>query len=75
VAVLRTALAFLLLHRTYLTDDCLARDAWMILTIDFVLMALWVIGQWRRRVTWRGEEFVIRAGRLGRVEEGARDHS
>jgi ceramide glucosyltransferase len=58
------------LYRRYLRDPGTARDAWMIVPMDFVLTTLWTIGQWKRRVTWRGAKFVLRKGKMYPVRDG-----
>jgi ceramide glucosyltransferase len=60
------------LHRTYLGDSKIARYSWTILPIDFILPALWLIGQWHRRVTWRGTDFVVRKGKMVSVKNGGK---
>ncbi|MGA2532146.1 MAG: glycosyltransferase [Candidatus Aminicenantales bacterium] len=62
-AVFRT-LTPLYLHSRYTKDLKVALRSWMILPIDFILPALWLIGQWHRRVTWRGADFVLRKGKM-----------
>jgi hypothetical protein len=54
----------LYLHARYSRDFRVARHFWMIVPIDFLLPVLWLIGQWQRRVTWRGDDFVVRKGRM-----------
>jgi ceramide glucosyltransferase len=69
VAVLAMAAFFrmltpLLLNRPLVEDDRIARHAWMVLPVDLVFVALWLVGQWRRRLTWRGGEFSVAGGEM-----------
>jgi ceramide glucosyltransferase len=50
------------LNRKLIKDPRILWHAWMVLPVDFVLPVLWLVGQWRRRITWRGKEFVVRKG-------------
>jgi len=63
IAVFRVWTPFYV-HRVYLRDPRIARCSWTILLTDFLLTALWLIGQWHRRVTWRGTDFVLRKGKM-----------
>lgn len=63
IAVFRILTPFYL-HRTYLRDSRTALHSWTILPVDFILSALWLIGQWQRRVTWRGNDFVLKKGKM-----------
>jgi ceramide glucosyltransferase len=71
IALFRIWIPFYL-HRTYLRDSKIALHSWTILPIDFVLPALWLIGQWQRRITWRGTDFIVRKGKLVPVEKGGK---
>jgi len=68
LGAVRTGASFHL-HWKYLKDRGLARYSWAILFIDFVLPVLWLIGQWRRRVTWRGTDYDLRKGKLVPVKK------
>jgi cellulose synthase/poly-beta-1,6-N-acetylglucosamine synthase-like glycosyltransferase len=73
LAVLAGTLMFrmvtpLYLHARYSKDFGVARHFWMIVPIDFLLPVLWLIGQWQRRVTWRGTELAVRKGKLVPIE-------
>ncbi len=77
IAVLAGTIVFrtltpLLLNKPLIEDPRIVRHAWMVLPVDFVLPVLWLISQWRRRVTWRGAEFIIRKGELVPVKSGGR---
>ncbi len=52
------------LHRKYLGDPQIAPYSWEALLVDFILPVLWLIGQWHRRVTWGGADFVVRKGKI-----------
>ena len=58
------------LHWRILKDPQAAWHAWMILPVDFLLPILWLIGQWRRRVSWRGTDFILRKGTMVPVKNG-----
>jgi ceramide glucosyltransferase len=60
----------LYLHARYTKDLKVALRAWMILPIDFILPVLWLIGQWQRRITWRGTAFVLRKGKMVPAKNG-----
>lgn len=62
-AVSRT-LTPLILNRPLIDDPHIGRHAWMAVPMDFVFIALWFVGQWRHRITWRGVEYAVRKGRM-----------
>lgn len=62
----------LLLHARYMKDPKVAVHSWMILPTDFILPVLWMIGQWNRRVTWRGTDYVVRKGNMIPVKNSDR---
>jgi len=75
IAVLAGTVVFrtltpLYLHARYTKDLKVALRSWMILPIDFILPVLWLIGQWHRRVTWRGTDFVLRKGKMVPAKKG-----
>ncbi|MCX6570453.1 MAG: glycosyltransferase [Candidatus Aminicenantes bacterium] len=77
IAVLAGTVVFrtltpLYVHSRYIKDPKVALHSWMILPIDFILPVLWLIGQWHRRVTWRGTDFIVRKGKLAPVEKGGK---
>ena len=72
VTVVFRTLTPLCLNKKLIQDPRIARHAWMVLPVDFVLPVLWLIGQWRRRIRWRGEEFVVRKGTVVPVKSGGR---
>lgn len=56
-----------------LGDQQVVRDLWLILPRDLLALGLWAWSYASDTVTWRGEEFVVRKGRLVRQGEGAAD--
>jgi ceramide glucosyltransferase len=64
IAALSRILTPFLLNRPLVEDDRIAWHAWMVVPVDFVFVSLWLIGQGRRRLTWRGREFVVRKGEI-----------
>jgi ceramide glucosyltransferase len=77
IAVLAGTVAFrtltpLYLHSRYLKDPKVAWNSWMAPPIDFILPVLWFVGQWRRRVTWKETDFVVRKGKMVPVKNSSR---
>jgi hypothetical protein len=60
------------LHWRILNDLQAAWHAWLVLPVDFLLPVLWLIGQWRRRVSWRGTDFILRKGTLVPVKNSGK---
>lgn len=60
------------LNARFIKDPKVVWHAWMVLPVDFVLPVLWLIGQWRRRITWRGEDFLVRKGEMVPVKNNGR---
>ncbi len=50
-----------------LGDRQVLRDLWLIPMRDLLAVAIWVGGFTGRRVTWRGQEFVLKDRKLGHV--------
>ena len=69
-AVSRT-LTPLILNRPLVEDPRIARHAWMALPLDFIFLSFWMIGQWRHRVAWRGQEYIVRNGELVPAKGGS----
>ena len=67
VLLLRTLVA-LLVGRSILKDRHLASNLWLLPIRDLIAVGVWIVSFWGHNVTWRGDRFELRKGRLIRVE-------
>jgi ceramide glucosyltransferase len=49
-----------------LNDDEVLRSLWLLPLRDLFAVAVWIVGMWGRKIVWRGETFVVKAGKLER---------
>ena len=66
VLLLRTLVA-LALGRSVLKDSQLPRQLWLLLLRDLIAVGVWLASFWGHTVTWRGDRFKLRKGRLIRT--------
>lgn len=52
-----------------LDDGEALRSLWLLPLRDLFAVAVWIVGMWGRKIVWRGETFVVRAGKLERYGE------
>ncbi len=52
-----------------LNDREALRSLWLLPLRDLFAVAVWIVGMWGRKIVWRGETFVVRAGKLERYGE------
>jgi ceramide glucosyltransferase len=64
--ILRLAVA-LLVSRSVLHDRTTTERAWLIPFRDLIAVAVWIVGLGGREVTWRGDRFCLKAGKLTRM--------
>jgi ceramide glucosyltransferase len=64
--ILRLAVA-LLVGRKVLHDPSTAKTIWLIPLRDLIAVAIWIAGLGGRTVTWRGDRFILKRGKLMRV--------
>jgi ceramide glucosyltransferase len=67
VTVLRVAVALVVGHRV-LQDRQIFRQLWLLPVRDFIAVGVWIVSLCGHRVTWRGEQFQLKRGRLTRVD-------
>jgi ceramide glucosyltransferase len=65
--LLRLAVA-LVVGRCILQDPQVVRDAWLIPLRDLIAVGVWIASLGGQTVTWRGERFRLKNGKLNRVE-------
>ncbi len=63
---LRLAVA-LFVGRGVLRDHQILKNAWLIPLRDLIAAAVWVVSLGGHTVTWRGERFRLKAGKLTRI--------
>jgi len=68
VAALRLAVA-LVVGKAVLKDPQLAQQLWLLPVRDLVAVAIWVASFLGSTVTWRGDRFQLRNGRLIRISQ------
>ena len=66
VALMRFAVA-LVVGRGVLQDRQLPRLLWLLPLRDLIAAAVWIVSFFGHTVTWRGDRFVLKNGRLSRV--------
>jgi ceramide glucosyltransferase len=64
--VLRFAVAFVVGGRV-LKDRKVLKDAWLIPLRDLLAVAVWIVSLGGHTVTWRGDRFRLKAGKLTRI--------
>lgn len=64
--LLRFAIA-LVVGRSVLQDGQVLRDAWLIPFRDLIAVVVWVAGLGGHTVTWRGDRFKLKKGKLTRI--------
>lgn len=69
---LRFAMAYAV-GNAVLEDRCLFANLWLIPFRDLIAVGVWVASFAGHTVTWRGDRFVLRKGRLARFRQGAAD--
>jgi ceramide glucosyltransferase len=52
-----------------LNDDEVLRSLWLLPLRDLFAVAVWIVGMWGRKIVWRGETFVVKAGKLERCSK------
>ena len=67
VALMRFAVA-LVVGRAVLQDRQLPRLLWLLPLRDLIAAAVWIVSFFGHTVTWRGDRFVLKNGRLSRVD-------
>jgi ceramide glucosyltransferase len=63
VLVLRFAVAFAV-GKSVLQDSRLVRQLWLLTMRDLIAVGVWIASFAGHTVTWRGEQFELRKGRL-----------
>jgi ceramide glucosyltransferase len=43
------------------------RDVWLLPARDLIAAGVWMVSFWGHTVTWRGDRFELRKGRLHRI--------
>jgi ceramide glucosyltransferase len=66
VVLLRFAVA-LVVGKRALHDRALLRDLWLLPMRDLIAVGVWVVSFFGQTVTWRGERFELKNGRLIRI--------
>jgi ceramide glucosyltransferase len=66
VLLLRTMMA-LVVGRSVLKDRHLLAQLWLLPLRDLVAVFVWIVSFWGHSVTWRGDRFELRNGRLIRI--------
>jgi ceramide glucosyltransferase len=64
--VLRFAVGFMV-GRRVLRDRKVLKDAWLIPLRDLLAVAVWIVSLGGHTVTWRGDRFRLKAGKLTRI--------
>ncbi len=64
--VLRFAVA-VVVGRKVLRDQKLVRHLWLLLFRDLIAVGVWLVSLGGRTVTWRGDRFQLKAGKLSRI--------
>src|SRR3984957_11090781 len=64
--VLRLAVA-IVVGRTILRDRQVLKDAWLILPRDLIAVLVWIASLVGHTVTWRGDRFQLKNGKLSRI--------
>jgi len=67
VVLLLRLLVAAIVGRGILRDRQVFRDVWLLPARDLITAGLWVISFWGHTVSWRGERFELRKGRLHRI--------
>lgn len=57
-------LAALAVGKSVLRDRQLLKQLWLFPLRDLIAVAVWIVSFWGHTVTWRGDEFELRKGRL-----------
>jgi ceramide glucosyltransferase len=66
VFVLRVAVA-IVVGRTILQDRTLVRNLWLLPIRDLIAVGVWIASLGGRTVTWRGDRFQLKGGKLSRI--------
>jgi ceramide glucosyltransferase len=66
VLLLRILVA-LVVGKSVLKDRQLVRTLWLLPLRDLIAVGVWIVSFWGHTVTWRGDRFELRKGRLIRV--------
>jgi ceramide glucosyltransferase len=66
VVLLRLAVAFVV-GRRVLRDRALLRNLWLLPVRDLIAVGVWLVSFFGHIVTWRGERFELKNGRLIRI--------
>ncbi len=66
VLLLRVLVAAMV-GRAILRDRRVFRDLWLLPARDLIAAGVWVVSFWGHTVTWRGDRFELRKGRLRRI--------
>jgi ceramide glucosyltransferase len=66
VLLLRTLVA-LIVGKSVLKDRQLVHQLWLLPLRDLIAVAIWIASFWGHTVTWRGDRFELRKGRLVRI--------
>jgi ceramide glucosyltransferase len=66
VALLRFAMA-LVVGQSVLSDQRVLRDLWLIPARDLIAIGVWIVSFFGHTVTWRGDRFELKNGRLNRI--------
>ena len=69
-ALLRFAVA-LAVGKSVLQDPNLLRDLWLLPVRDLIAVAVWIASFAGHTVTWRGDRFELKNGRLIRIDRGS----
>ena len=67
VLLLRILVA-LVVGRSVLKDRQLANHVWLLPVRDLIAVGVWIVSFWGHTVTWRGDRFELRKGRLTRIQ-------
>jgi ceramide glucosyltransferase len=65
--LLRLAVA-LLVSRSVLHDRNTAKSIWLVPLRDLIAVAIWIASLGGRTVTWRGDRFILKRGKLTRMQ-------
>jgi ceramide glucosyltransferase len=70
MALLRFAVA-LIVGRSVLQDPHLLKDLWLLPVRDLIAVGIWIASFAGHTVTWRGDRFELKNGRLIRIDHGS----
>lgn len=74
VLVLRLAVA-LAVGRSVLKDRTLLSNLWLLPIRDLMAIEIWAVSFFGRTVTWRGDRFALKKGRLTRIDSQREKHN